>query len=114
MLLERWGGILAVTDVTRVIAIGELSCQFSQIALPDRLVTQRTASLLAGRPAIYDDEFHVPRPNVTRCNKAIAAPRDIDNEPIPITSVTQAAAQCRNMDGEVGWLDKCVRPNPSH
>src|SRR6266702_1198508 len=41
-----------------------------------------------------------------RRNKAIAAPRDIDNEPIPITSVTQPAAQCRNMDGQVGRLDK--------
>jgi hypothetical protein len=46
--------------------------------------------------------------------KAIAAPRDIDNESIPITSVTQRAAQCRNMDREVGRLDKQVRPNPSH
>jgi hypothetical protein len=36
--------------------------------------------------------------------KAIAAPRDIDNESIPITSVTQRAAQCRNMDGQVGRL----------
>jgi len=26
----------------------------------------------------------------------MAAPRDIDNEPIPITSVTQRAAQCKN------------------
>jgi hypothetical protein len=41
-----------------------------------------------------------------RRNKAIAAPRDIDNESIPITSVTQRAAQCRNMDGKVGRLDK--------
>ena len=39
-------------------------------------------------------------------NEAIAAPRDIDNEPIPITSVTQPAAQCRNMDGQIGRLDK--------
>jgi hypothetical protein len=47
-------------------------------------------------------------------DKTIAAPRDIDNESIPIASVTQRAAQCRNMDGEVGRLDKHVRPNPSH
>src|SRR6476646_5392761 len=46
--------------------------------------------------------------------KTIAAPRDIDNESIPITSVTQRAAQCRYMDREVGRLDKQVRPNPSH
>src|SRR6266700_1822631 len=38
----------------------------------------------------------------------------MDNEPVPIASVTQRAAQCRNMDGEVGRLDKQVRPNPSH
>ena len=69
MLLERWGGSSAVTDVAPVIAVGELSCKFSQIALPDRLATQRTASLLAGRPAIHDDEFHVPRPNVTGATK---------------------------------------------
>jgi hypothetical protein len=46
--------------------------------------------------------------------KTIAAPRDIDNETTPIASVTQRAAQCRNMDREVGRLDKQVRPNPSH
>jgi hypothetical protein len=69
MLLERWGGSLAVTDIAPVIAVGEPSCKLSQIALPDRLATQRTASLLAGRPAIHDDEFHVPRPNVTGATK---------------------------------------------
>jgi hypothetical protein len=69
MLLERWGGSLAVTDVAAVIAVGELSCKFSQIALPDRLTTQRTASLLAGRPTIHDDEFHVLPPNVTGATK---------------------------------------------
>jgi hypothetical protein len=69
MLLERSGGNLAVTDVAPVIAVGELSCKFSQIALPDRFATQRTASLLAERPAIHDDEFHVPRPNVTGATK---------------------------------------------
>jgi hypothetical protein len=52
-----------------VIAVGELSCKYSQIALPDRLATQRTASLLAGRPTIHDDEFHVSRPNVTGATK---------------------------------------------
>jgi hypothetical protein len=70
MLLERWAsGDLSATDVAPVIAVGELSCQFSQIALPDRLATQRAASLLAGRPAIHDDEFHVPPPNVTGATK---------------------------------------------
>ena len=46
--------------------------------------------------------------------KTIAASRDIDNESTPIASVTQRAAQCRNMDREVGRLDKHIRPNPSH
>ena len=69
MLWSAGGGSLAVTDVAPVIAVGELSCQFSQIALPDRLTTQRTASLLAGRPAIHDDEFHVSPPNVTGATK---------------------------------------------
>ena len=69
MFLERWGGSLAVTDVAAVIAVGQLSCKFSQIALPDRLTTQRTASLPAGRPTIHDDEFHVPPPNVTGATK---------------------------------------------
>ena len=63
MLLERWGGSLAVTDVAPVIAVGELSCKFSQIALPDRLTAQRTESLQAGCPTIHYDEFHVPPPN---------------------------------------------------
>jgi hypothetical protein len=69
MLLERWGGSLAATDVAPVIAVGELSCKFSQIALPDRLTTRRTASLVAGRPAIHEDEFHLPPPNVTGATK---------------------------------------------
>ena len=69
MLLERWSGNLAVTDVAPVIAVEELSCKLSQIALPDRLATQRTASLLAGRPTIHDDEFHVPPPHVTGATK---------------------------------------------
>jgi hypothetical protein len=69
MLLERWCGSLAVTDVAPVIAVGELSCKFSQIALPDRLATQRTASLLAGRHTIHDYEFRVPPPSVTGATK---------------------------------------------
>src|SRR5215467_3778301 len=46
--------------------------------------------------------------------KTIAAPGDIDDEPIPVASVAQRAAQCRNMDREVGRLDEYVRPNASH
>ena len=69
MLWSAGSGNLEVTDVAPVIAVGELSGQFSQIALPDRLATQRTASLLAGGSTIHDDEFHVPRPNVTGATK---------------------------------------------
>ena len=69
MLWSAGSGNLEVTDVAPVIAVGELSGQFSQIALPDRLTTQRTASVLAGRPTIHDDEFHVSRPNVTGATK---------------------------------------------
>jgi hypothetical protein len=39
MLWSAGGGSLAVTDVAPVIAVGELSCQFSQIALSDPLTT---------------------------------------------------------------------------
>jgi hypothetical protein len=42
--------------------------------------------------------------------KTIAASRDIDNESTSIASVTQRAAQCINMDRDVGRLDKHVRP----
>jgi len=96
MVLERLDGHFAVAEVASLIAVGEAGPELPQVALPDRLTTQRTASLLAGRPTIHDDEFHVSPPNA----------RDIDNEPIPITSVTQRAAQCRNVDGKVGRLDK--------
>ena len=44
----------------------------------------------------------------------IPAPWNIDDEPIPITSVTERAARCGNMYGEVGRLDEYVRPNPIH
>jgi hypothetical protein len=63
MLLDRGGGNFAVIDVAPVIAVEEPRCKFSQIALPDRLTAQLTESLLAGRPTIHDDEFHVPPPN---------------------------------------------------
>jgi hypothetical protein len=38
--------------------------------------------------------------------KTVAAPTDIDEKSIPIASVTQRAAQCRNMDSEVVRSDK--------
>src|SRR6266481_6113802 len=60
MLLERWGGNLAVTGVALAIAVGEPRCKFSQVALPDRLTAQRTERLRAGCPAIHQDELHMP------------------------------------------------------
>jgi hypothetical protein len=51
---------------------------------------------------------------VDRGDEPIAAPWNIDDEPIPITSVTERAAQCGNMYGEVGRLYEYVRPNPIH
>jgi hypothetical protein len=56
------GGNLAMTGVAPVIALGEPSRKVSQMALPDSLTTQRTASLLVGRHTIHDDKFHVLLP----------------------------------------------------
>ena len=67
MLLERWDAKLAVTGVALVIAVGEPSRKFSQVALPDWLTAQRTERLRAGRPAIHQDEFHMPPPHSVSC-----------------------------------------------
>jgi hypothetical protein len=105
MLFERWGGNLAVSDVAPVIAVGELSFQFSQIALP--IGSQHNAKRVWWLGVLpFTTTNFICRSQRDWGNKAIAAPRDIDNEPIPITSVAQPAAQCRNMDGKVGRLDK--------
>jgi hypothetical protein len=47
-------------------------------------------------------------------NEAVASPGNIDDEPIPVSSVAQHATQRRNMDREIRRLDKYVRPNPAH
>ena len=49
--------------VAVMIAVGELGPDFSQIARPDRLMTQYAARLWAGRPAIHQYESHVAPPN---------------------------------------------------
>ena len=91
--------------------------------LEDDLAARRPARVRIAAKRQKLDAFAFPRAAshlvlvsryLDRGDEYIAAPRDIDNEPIPITSVTQRAAQCRNMDGQVGRLDKYVRPNPSH
>jgi hypothetical protein len=38
----------------------------------------------------------------------------IDDEPVPITSVAQRAAQIGYLHGEVFWIDKYIWPNPFH
>jgi len=60
----------------------------------------------AGMSCTVGDEARRVPSQRDRRNKAKAAPRDIGNEPIPIASVMQPVAQCRNMDVNVGQLDK--------
>jgi len=67
MLLERWGGSIAVTGVALVIAVGEPRRKLSQVALPDWLTAQRTERLRAGCPAIHQDEFHIAPPRSVSC-----------------------------------------------
>ena len=69
MSLEYREGGFAVTEVAVIITEAETRGELSQVAFADRLTTQRTASVLAGRPTIHDDEFHVSRPNVTGATK---------------------------------------------
>ena len=55
----------------------------------------------------------VPR-QLDRGNEAVAASGDVDDEPMPVSTVTQRAAQCRHVDREVGRLDEDIGPNASH
>jgi hypothetical protein len=47
-------------------------------------------------------------------DEAVALPGNIDDESVAVSSVAQRAAQCRNMDGKIGRLDKNTGPNASH
>lgn len=47
-------------------------------------------------------------------DEAVAASGDVDDEAIPILTVTQRAAQRRHMNSEVGGLNENVGPNASH
>ena len=47
-------------------------------------------------------------------DEAVASPRNIDDEPIAVSSIAQRATQCRNMNGKIGRLDKNIRPNASY
>jgi hypothetical protein len=62
-ICEGLGGTPAVIGVAIMIAVEEFGSDFSQIATPDRLTTQRTRRLLAGRPVIHTHEFHVAPPS---------------------------------------------------
>jgi hypothetical protein len=47
-------------------------------------------------------------------DEAVASPGNIDDEPIPVTSVAQRATQCRDKDSKIGRLDKNIRPDATH
>jgi hypothetical protein len=47
-------------------------------------------------------------------DETVASPGNIDDEPIAVASVAQRATQCRNIDREIGRLDKNIGPNASH
>jgi hypothetical protein len=49
-----------------------------------------------------------------RGDEPVTAPMNIDDEPVPITSIAQRAAQSGHLHGEVPWLDKYIGPNPIH
>jgi hypothetical protein len=63
MIFDSQHGALAMFGVAFIITVGELRLDFSQIASADRLTALPTGRLLAGRPAIYQDESHVAPPN---------------------------------------------------
>src|SRR5260370_25206998 len=70
MILECQYGNLARIAVALVIAVGELRYDIPQVTLPNRLTTQRAERLLAGCPAIYQDEFHVAPANANNAMRA--------------------------------------------
>src|SRR5882757_2911877 len=72
MILECGKLHLAIAEVTVVIAVGEPCCEFSQVALSDRLTTQGTERLWPGSPAVDQDEFHVPPPNEKQISRHVA------------------------------------------
>ena len=52
-----------MVGVAIVIAVGEVRPDFSQVACFDRLEAAHAKGPWARRPAIHQDEFHVPPPN---------------------------------------------------
>jgi hypothetical protein len=63
MILESQDGSITVIDVALLVEAGEPRCDFSQVALSDRLTAQRSERLRSGCTAIQHHEFHVPPPN---------------------------------------------------
>src|SRR5215475_6754739 len=51
---------------------------------------------------------------IDRGDETVAAPRDVDDEPMSVPAITQRATQRGYMDGEVRRLDKDIRPDPIH
>src|SRR4051812_29975111 len=49
-----------------------------------------------------------------RGDKTVAASRDVDDETVPILTVSQGATQRRHMNRQVGGLNENVGPNASH
>src|SRR6516162_3602022 len=47
-------------------------------------------------------------------DELIPPPRNIDDEAIAITAITQGTTQGRNMDSKVGGFDECIRPHAGH
>src|SRR5437016_343107 len=72
MILECRELHFAIAEVTVVIAVGEPGCEFSQVALSDRLTAQGTEGSRLGRPAIHQDEFHCPSPNEKQSKRCLA------------------------------------------
>jgi hypothetical protein len=51
-----------VTDVARVIAVGETRGKLSQVAFADWLAAQCAERLWTGSPAVHQNEFHMRPP----------------------------------------------------
>src|SRR3954447_13327707 len=49
-----------------------------------------------------------------RGDETVSASRDVDDETVPILTVSQRATQRRHMNRQVGGLNENVGPNASH
>src|SRR5262245_19426370 len=84
-------------------------------ALPSRAtVGDRCSGLPAQRGAVLVSICFDAASDGDRGNETVTSPRDVDDEAIPLSSVAQRAAQRKNMDSQVGGLDKNTGPDASH